>query len=181
MLIEQNKAIALLTAGDVIACPTEAVYGLSCDATNSRAVKKVIALKERSSAKGFIVIVSDFDMLDELINPLDAERRALLEEKWPGPVTFLMPIQKHLSPLLNGEFETQAIRMSSHPVLADLVKAFGKPIVSTSANVSGFTPARSVSECEKYFGDDLPVLSGDLGTLKKPTSIIDLLTMDKIR
>lgn len=181
MIIDLNKAVQLLASGEVIACPTESVYGLSCDASNPDAVSRLIQLKCRDCSKGFIIIVGDFDMLNDLVDDLSSGQIDVLKKNWPGPVTFLMPFANTLSHKLTGDFDTQAIRMSSHPVLSTLVKTFGKPIVSTSANISSETPAKSIAECEKTFGAEFPVLAGDLGGSDKPTAIVDLLSMDKIR
>ena len=143
--------------------------------------KKVLELKGRDVDKGFILAVSSYEMLEPFVKPVTQEQQDLLDAYWPGPVTYLMPVADEVPELLTGGRKTIAVRMSAHPVLAGLVEAYGKPIISTSANVSAAAPARTYNEIKHYFGDNIRVVEGELGKLSQPTSIIDLETLEKIR
>lgn len=167
-----------LQQGEVIAYPTEAVYGLGCDPDNSEALSKLLALKKRSPDKGLILVAENYTQLLPYVDDaaLTAEQRKTIFTTWPGPVTWLIPARKTLSPYLTGRFSTLAVRVSAQPQVQALCLAFGKPLVSTSANRSGETPCRDAECVRMRFGSQLPVLSGDTGGRARPSEIRDALT-----
>lgn len=177
-----NQAIKALQQGGVIAYPTEAVYGLGCDPANSQALKRLLSLKQRSRDKGLILIAADFDQLSPFLAEIDSSLKAKVLSTWPGPVTWLWPAKPTVSSLLRGIHDTLAVRVTAHPLAAALCRAFGGPIVSTSANLSGKPPARSSEEVYGQFGEQLEyVLAGEVGGLSRPSQIRDALTGAVIR
>ncbi|WP_125712576.1 L-threonylcarbamoyladenylate synthase [Companilactobacillus kedongensis] len=134
-----QEAVNFLANGQLVAFPTETVYGLGADATRPDIVKNVYAAKGRPSDNPLIVHVSSPEMVwqyaDNSYKPL-AEK--LMKSFWPGPLTIIMPIQKNaLSKEVTGGLSTAAFRMPNNKVTLDLIKKFGKPIVGPSANTSG--------------------------------------------
>ncbi|MFD1418796.1 L-threonylcarbamoyladenylate synthase [Companilactobacillus keshanensis] len=134
-----QEAVNFIADGQLVAFPTETVYGLGADATRPDAVKNVYAAKGRPSDNPLIVHVSSPEMVwqyaDNNYKPL-AER--LMKSFWPGPLTIIMPIQKNaLSKEVTGGLSTAAFRMPNNKVTLDLIEKFGKPIVGPSANTSG--------------------------------------------
>ena len=164
----------LLADGKIIAYPTESVYGLGCDPFNQLAVKKIIALKQRPSSKGFIILIADWSQLTPLIGDVPEHRLDAVRATWPGPVTWIFPPAKIIPDWLSGQHNSIAIRMSAHPVARELC-AMG-PIISTSANISGDAPAIDVAEvCAQFpYGVD-GLVAGELGGNNQLSAIYDVL------
>lgn len=165
-----------LDQGGVIACPTEAVWGLGCDPWNARAVNRLLALKQRPMAKGLILVAADISQFGELLDDLPDAWQATLNASWPGPNTWLVPHRNRLPAWITGQHASVALRVTDHPLLAELCGLTG-PLVSTSANPSGRPAARSRLRVQQYFGDRLDaVLNGPLGGRSNPSTIRDLAT-----
>lgn len=178
-----NQAVAVLRSGGVIAYPTEAVWGFGCDPDNEDAVQRILDIKQRPREKGLLLVAADLQQIHSLIDDLAAEKRALLEESWPGHVTWLIPDPYDRYPKwIKGEHASIAIRVSAHPLVHDLCVEFGKPIVSTSANRASEPEIKSRSKVEQQFMDSIDyILEGDLGDADSPSSIRDLETGKIIR
>jgi len=181
-LLDTDMAAEQLRAGHVIAYPTEAVFGLGCDPSNETAVRKLLALKGRHEAAGLVLIASDFSQLLPWVADVPAALKDKAMQSWPGPVTWLFPRADDVPNYVAGEHDTIAVRITAHQPSRDLCDAFGSALISTSANHSSATPARSVAEVNQYFGQSLGgVLAGRLGDGSKPSEIRDLLTDTIIR
>lgn len=175
-------AVQALRAGGVVACPTEAVWGLSCDPGSEQAVGRLLALKGRPVAKGLILVAASASQFGFLLNDLTPQQRERLAGSWPGPNTWLVPHHGRVSPLVSGRHDSIAVRVSAHPVVQALCRAFGGPLVSTSANRGGARPARHAFQVWRYFRGDLDyLLSGRLGSSGRPSSIRDLASGEIIR
>ena len=172
-----NEAVHILQHGGVIAYPTESVYGLGCDPANQQAIQKLLKLKRRERAKGLILIAADFKQLSSYLAEIEEDLKEQVLATWPGPVTWLWPAKSSVSTWLRGEHATIAIRVTNHPIAAELCQAFDGAIVSTSANVSGTPPARTAEEVRAQFNDQLDfVVEGEVGGLAKPSQIRDVLS-----
>lgn len=177
-----DNAIQALCAGEVIAYPTEAVFGLGCDPDNHSALLQLLALKQRAASKGVILIASEFSQLQPYLARVDDKLLQRALATWPGPYTWLIPCATHVDPLLIGEHNTIAVRVTAHPIASALCRAFGKPIVSTSANLSGHPPARSVSDVQAQFGNRIAtIVDGEVDLNAKPSEIRDLISNSVIR
>lgn len=175
-------AARVLRGGGIVAYPTEAVWGLGCDPDNRAALANLLALKRRDPEKGLILVASDIGQFFRLLRGLSPGELATLSSSWPGPQTWLVPHRGRVQPLVHGRFDTVAIRVSAHPVVAALCRAFGGPLVSTSANPQGRKPALEPLQVRRYFtaGIDL-LLPGNLGGADRPTAIRHLLSGRVIR
>jgi len=177
-----RSAVNALRNGGVIACPTEAVWGLSCDPGNAEAVANLLALKHRPVDKGLILVAASELQIDFLLHDLSAPQRRELTDTWPGPATWLLPHRNRVPAWVHGAHATVAVRVSAHPAIAALCAAWGGPLVSTSANPAGASPAREAFQVQRYFGDALDyVLPGRVGQAGKPTSIRDLASGEIVR
>lgn len=174
-LLSIGGAVRCLQDGEVIAYPTEAVYGLGCDPLNETAVRRVLKLKSRPAASGLILIADRFERFAPFVGALD---RAALEPalaSWPGPVTWLLPRGEDVPDWLAGDHPTVALRVSAHPVCRALCAAFEGAIVSTSANPGAAEPARSAQQVVDYFDQRLcGIVEGELGRQVRPSEIRDL-------
>ncbi|AKP68366.1 L-threonylcarbamoyladenylate synthase [Companilactobacillus ginsenosidimutans] len=134
-----STAANFLADGQLVAFPTETVYGLGADATRPDIVKNVYAAKGRPSDNPLIVHVDGPDMVWQYAdNKYQDIAGKLMKQFWPGPLTIIMPIQPgKLSPEVTGGLKTAAFRMPNNRATLDLIKTFGKPIVGPSANTSG--------------------------------------------
>lgn len=176
------EAAAVLREGGIAAWPTEGVYGLGCDPANEMALARLVALKGRDAAKGFILIADDLARLDPWLAPLAPQLRDRLLATWPGPVTWVCPARPGLSPLITGGRKTVAARVTAHPLSAELCRLADTALVSTSANHSGQPPAMTAGEVTVLFGDEIDVvLEGETGGLGGPTEIRDALSGEILR
>lgn len=180
--IHLKHAVSALKAGGVIAYATESVWGLGCDPWCADAVERIWHIKRRDPGKGLIVVAADWAQVQPWLRGLAAQDKALLQASWPGPVTWLVPLPESCPPWLHGVHGSLALRVSAHPGVQQLCRAFGGPLVSTSANFAGHKPARSLFEVRQRFGDALDyILPGHLGGLDRPTEIRDLLSRRVVR
>ena len=178
-----NTVLEALRGQHVIAYPTEAVFGLGCDPDSEQAVEALLALKKRPKDKGLILIADNYQQLLPYIDDssLTAQQLAHVVSFWPGPVTWVMPAKSSTPDWLTGRFTSLAVRVTDHPLVKELCQKFGKPLVSTSANLNGQSPCRLSEEVRLQFGKDFPVLDGDVGGRDNPSEIRDALTGNLIR
>lgn len=175
--------VDILGRQQVIAYPTEAVYGLGCDPDSEEAVRALLALKQRSWTKGLILIAAEYSQLSPYIDDskLDEQQRERIFARWPGPVSWVMPARPGTPDWLTGQFSTLAVRVSAYEPVRQLCLAFGKPLVSTSANLSGLQPARTAAEVRQQFGEDFPLMDAKVEGRLNPSEIRDALTGALIR
>nr|WP_233149003.1 L-threonylcarbamoyladenylate synthase type 1 TsaC [Shimwellia pseudoproteus] len=178
-----SEIVSVLNNKDVIAYPTEAVFGVGCDPDSELAVMRLLALKQRPVEKGLILIAASFEQLKPYIDDsmLTEAQRAAIFDCWPGPVTFVFPARPDTPRWLTGQFDSLAVRVTNHPLVIALCQAFGKPLVSTSANLTGQPPCRTTAEVYAQFGGDFPVLDGATGGRQNPSEIRDALTGEQFR
>ena len=177
-----RRAADVLHRGGLVAYPTEAVWGLGCDPENANAVQHLLALKRRDPAKGLILIAADIAMFTPYLRDLKPALIEQLQVSWPGAVTWLIPDNHCASPWISGGRDTLALRVTAHPVAAALSRAFGGPLVSTSANPQGLAPAKTLMKVKAYFGNTLDAYTpGSIGHAARPSEIRNLLTGDVIR
>src|SRR5699024_5250823 len=112
---------------------------------------------------------------------LNTAQKQQILASWPGAITWIMPKRPQVSYLLSGQYDSLAVRVSAHPVVQHLCHQFGKPLVSTSANLSGELPCKTVAEVQCQFGAHFPVVAGEVGNSLKPTPIRHSLTNQLIR
>lgn len=170
-----EEAVAALKAGQVVAYPTETLYGLAVDVTSDRAVKHLYDLKRRDYGLPVAILVADIPMLQEYVVHIPEPARSLMKQFWPGPLTILFEAGPKISKTLTTNTGKIGIRISSHPVATALVRAFGKPLTTTSANLSGYPPSLQVKHVQKYFGDKLDcVIDGGEGQPSRGSTVVDV-------
>ncbi|MGQ4879178.1 L-threonylcarbamoyladenylate synthase [Billgrantia sp. LNSP4103-1] len=170
-----DAAAAALRAGGVIAYPTEGVWGLGCDPDSDAALAHLLRLKQRDPAKGLILVAASIEQFAPWLEGLAPELHAPLVASWPGPNTWLVPDNGRSHALVRGAHDCVALRVSDHPGVVALCRAFGGPIVSTSANRASEPSAMSAIEVKAIFGDALDaIVEGELGGLDRPSTIRDL-------
>ncbi|WP_197723378.1 L-threonylcarbamoyladenylate synthase [Thiomicrorhabdus aquaedulcis] len=171
-----SQTVSQINAGDVVAYPTESVFGLGCDPFNEAAVQKLFHVKQREHTKGLILIAATVEQIAPYVLLHNQAWQQAVLATWPGPVTWILPTKTHLPNWITGGRDTVAVRVSSHPTVQALCLACGHALISTSANPSGQPPAKSCAQVEAYFQNQINCLDGALGNLSKPTQIIDAQT-----
>jgi L-threonylcarbamoyladenylate synthase len=172
-----QTALTALRQGQVIAYPTEAVYGFGCDPFNADAVANLLALKQRSVDKGLILVASDWSQIEALAQPIPPPALAQVLATWPGPYTWVFPASSQAPPWICGRYHTIALRVSAHPIVQALCQAFAGPLVSTSANREGEPPLRDSRTLQMMFGKQITcIVPGKVGGQLNPTTIRDAVS-----
>ncbi len=175
-----REVIFTIKHGGLVISPSDTVYGLLVDATNEKAVEKLIEFKSRPPGKAISVFVSDYSMMKEYVE-IEPEQQSMLNKLLPGPFTVILQSKHKLSKLLESEKGTLGIRIPDYEFITNLVKKFGKPITATSANMSGRSPHYQIDSLfsklpkSKIVLIDLVIDAGKLPH-NKPSTVIDLTT-----
>ena len=168
-------AVAALKRGDVIAFPTETLYGLGADALNPAAVEDVFQLKGRDTTNPIPVLIADRAMLLNLVSEVPLLAEKLIARFWPGPLTIVLPARREIPrPLMNASGGI-GMRVSSQGIAGELISALGRPITATSANPTGEPPARTVQAAKRYFAGQIDVfIDGGELTSKAGSTVVDI-------
>ncbi len=170
-----SEALEAVRSGEVIVFPTETFYGLGADALNEAAVMRVASLKGRDPENPIPLIITDMNMLKEIVTELPLMAERLINHFWPGPLTLVLPARQGLPTLLMNRDGGVGVRVSSHPVASALVKGLGCPLTATSANLSGKGPAKTIAEARSYFSKQVEIFI-DGGRLegKKGSTVVEI-------
>lgn len=164
---------AFLRRGGIIAYATESCFGLGCDPSNPKAVRRLLWLKRRPVSKGLILVGSAFRQFQRFLDPLPVEFYDQFRKWWPGPTTLLLPASRRCPPWVRGHHAKQAVRITAHLETARLCHALDMALVSTSANRSRQHPLKTYRACRQAFGNKVMVLPGQIGKRKRPSTIVD--------
>jgi L-threonylcarbamoyladenylate synthase len=177
-----DEAVEVVRNGGILAYPTEAIFGLGCDPRNLSAVQRLLGAKQRPADKGLILLAANINQLSDFVPPLSEEIKERILPGWPGPVTWLLPVYPHISPLVRGNFDKIAVRVSDHPVCQQLCQRLGHPIISTSANITGKPPAKTVLQISEQLGQQVDmILDKPLGGRSRPSEIRDAISNKTLR
>lgn len=171
-----TAAVGVLHAGGVVMHPTETCYGFAVDVKNVGALAKLYKLKGRDANKPVSIMVADLEMARKY-GEFSPKALELAEKYWPGPLTILVPRSLNLTENFNKGQEFVGIRCPDHGFSRELVKAFGGPITTTSANVSGEPPLYE-ADVESFgeLADEIGlVIDGDEIPLNKPSTIVKVV------
>jgi L-threonylcarbamoyladenylate synthase len=169
-----DRVTALLKRGGVIGYPTETVYGLGGDATNKDTLQRIFAIKDRPVDSPFSVLVFEKEDVYRLADKVTKKAEKIIDAFWPGSLTLVFQAKSGLPAFLVGNKNRIAVRISPDPICHAIMTVFLKPLVSTSANISGKPPARSASEVMHYFDNQVDLVV-DGGIRKgKPSTVLDV-------
>lgn len=171
-----NKALEVLKSGGIILYPTDTIWGLGCDATNEAAVERIFKLKGRDAGKSLIVLLDTENKLESYVSEVPEIAYDLIEYA-ENPLTIIYSGAKNLAKNVIHEDGSLGIRVAKHPFCEQLIQRFRKPIVSTSANISGQSSPKNFSEISEEIinGVDYVVeFEQDDTTEKKPSTIMKL-------
>jgi len=158
---DRAAAVELLCKGEIVALPTETVYGLAADALNPIAVAKIFEAKERPRFDPLIVHLPSPDWLEKIVNVPEQNRQLiskLADKFWPGPFTIVLPKREIVPEIATAGLDTVAVRISAHPVFAEIVRMFGKPLAAPSANRFGRVSATTAQHVLDELGGRIPLV-----------------------
>lgn len=140
-----RKEIEILKNGGIILYPTDTIWGIGCDATQKQAIQKIIDLKGRSPEKNFILLCKDVEMISQYVETIPQKALELIKES-TSPLTIIYPKAKNLPIEMLSNDGTIGIRIPNHPYCQEILKELNRPLVSTSANISGEKSPKDFSE-----------------------------------
>jgi L-threonylcarbamoyladenylate synthase len=158
---DRNAAVELLRQGDIVALPTETVYGLAANALNPIAVTKIFEAKHRPRFNPLIVHLPDRDWLQKVADvPLEDRQliSKLIEKFWPGPFTIVLPSKTIVPDIVTAGLDTVAVRISAHSVFAEIIRAFGAPLAAPSANRFGRISPTTARHVLDELSDLIPLI-----------------------
>jgi L-threonylcarbamoyladenylate synthase len=168
-----HSACRALQAGLVIAHATETVYGLAVDPSQAQAVERLVRMKGRAQSKGLVLLLPDRQAVHQLAQQVSALACDLMDMFWPGPLTILFPARREVPESVRGGGDWVAVRLSSSPLVEQLMQVWNKPLVSSSANRSGEPPHVTPLAIEQLWGSEVAcILPGTVASNALPSTII---------
>lgn len=173
--LQINKAAMLIKKGEIVAFPTETVYGLGANAFNEKAVRKIFAAKERPADNPLIVHISNFSQINELVEAVPKEVLILSKKFWPGPLTMVLKKSKKVPLIVTANLDNVAVRMPSNKIALSLIKKSSTPIAAPSANSSGKpSPTEAIHVKEDLKGKIKMIIDGGKCDIGLESTVIDL-------
>lgn len=151
-------AADLIRNGEVVAFPTETVYGLAADATNASAVARIFAIKARPSFDPLIVHIDSAEMLASVAAFVPPPAAALAQRFWPGPLTIVLRKTERIPDIVTAGLPSLAVRLPDHDVARSLIAAVGRPLAAPSANPFGYVSPTTAAHVEAQLGAQLPFI-----------------------
>jgi L-threonylcarbamoyladenylate synthase len=171
---EIEKGVKILQKGGVIAFPTDTVYGLGADAFNSTAVERIYEIKNRPKQQQFPLLIANVERLTTLASPIPEIAWFLAKRFWPGGLTLVL-LKTDSAPAYLASEATIAVRIPNHPVCQTLIQHLGKPIIGTSANISGQPAALTAEEVKQQLGGTIDfIINGGKCPGGKESTIVDV-------
>lgn len=169
------RAVELLRRGEVVAVPTETVYGLAGDGFNPHALAKIFAVKQRPLFDPLILHVLSLDAAERLLaTSIPPQARALAERFWPGPLTLILPKRAEVPDLATSGLPSVAVRVPAHPLARALLEAFDGPLAAPSANRFGRISPTSAEAVRQELGEAVPlILDGGPCRVGLESTIVD--------
>jgi L-threonylcarbamoyladenylate synthase len=153
-----SKAIELLNKEDVVAIPTETVYGLAGNIYSEKAIRKIFEVKQRPLFNPLIVHIPSIDHLEKIVREFPVKAQKLAEAFWPGSLTLILPKRLNIPEIVTGGKDTVGVRIPNHPVTLSLLKQLSFPLAAPSANPFNRISPTSSDHVKAYFENTLPMV-----------------------
>ncbi len=165
-----------LNNGGIGIFPTDTVYGIGCNAFNETAIKKIYKLKSRDYTKPISVLISNFDMLNSLVDKITIEEKKLINAFWPGALTIIFQKKDTVPNILTSNLNTLGIRMPNNSISLDLINKVNVPIATTSANISGKSAGVKLLDFYDYFNNKVNfIIDGGNSTIGKASTVVQVI------
>ncbi len=152
------RAALLLSDGELVAIPTETVYGLAANAFDTDAVLRIFQVKQRPAFDPLIVHVHHRAQVEQLVSQVPPEAEALMERFWPGPLTLVMPKSARVPDIVTSGSDTVGVRMPAHPMALDLLRSLDFPLAAPSANPFGYVSPTTAQHVADQLGEKIPYI-----------------------
>ncbi|MBY0534095.1 MAG: threonylcarbamoyl-AMP synthase [Rickettsiaceae bacterium] len=170
-----DEAVDLLKNGELVALPTETVYGLAADARNEIAIQKIFDAKGRPQDHPLILHIDSYKKLDDWTQNVSTYAQKLAEHFWPGPLTIVLNKNNNVGDIITGGLKTIAIRVPGHPIILEVIKKLGNGIVAPSANAhKRISPTKSMHVLKTLDGKISAILEGGMSSIGIESTIIDM-------
>ena len=170
-----RSGVEVLKGGGLVAFPTDTVYGLGACFDNLAAVERVYRVKKRPCNMGLPLLVADESQISEVAKCIPYNAKLLIDRFLPGGLTLVMPKAESVPDIVTGGSETVAVRIPAHPVPIALIKGTGKPIIGTSANISGKQSPVTAEEVRLQFCDEIDfIIDGGRCEGGRESTIVDI-------
>lgn len=168
-----EKYVQLIKSGEVVAFPTETVYGLGADARNPDAVRKVFETKGRPADNPLIIHIADIKSVNDFARDIPEAAEQLMKTLWPGPLTLIFKKKPEVLDIITGGLPTVALRWPSHPISQNLIAQTG-PLVAPSANTSGKPSPTKPEHVTEDFGEEFPVIEAGETQIGLESTVLDV-------
>jgi len=170
------RAVELLRAGQVVALPTETVYGLAANAWDAAAVRRIFEVKGRPPDNPIIVHVAGLELARRCVSDWPPLAAKLAAAFWPGPLTLVLPRANEIPPIVTAGGPTVGVRWPSHPFIQAVIRACGFPLAAPSANPSNQLSPTNAAHVRKYLGERIPlIIDGGQAQVGIESSVLDLV------
>jgi L-threonylcarbamoyladenylate synthase len=172
-----EEALALLRAGEVVAIPTDTVYGVACDSLNPAAIAAIYEAKGRPPQKALPLLMADATQIEIVVRELPPIAQTLIQQFMPGALTIVLPAKPHLPSILTAGSDTVAVRIPANGVVRYLARELGYPLAVSSANQSGDADSRTAQEVFERIGANIAlILDGGTTPDKGSSTVLNLTT-----
>ena len=172
MRVDLQQAVRLLKAGNVVAIPTETVYGLAADATDDKALRQIYEIKQRPMNNPLIVHIADASQVSDWATEFSPLAQKLANTFWPGPFTLVLAAKNSVSTIVRGGQPTIALRVPAHPLALQLLKESGMALAAPSANKYTQLSPTTATHVTAGLGDNMSVLDGGACTVGIESTIV---------
>ncbi len=153
-----ENALSFLSRGEIIAFPTDTVYGVGGDIFSEAAINRIYRLKNRPTNKPINALISSEEQLKLIVESIPAEARSIIKKFWPGPLTIILKKKTEVSNKVTSGLDTIGVRMPNNRVALEIIEKFEKPLATTSANLSGQPNTLTANDVYDNFQESLPII-----------------------
>lgn len=177
MFVSQSRAIEILNQNKIVALPTETVYGLAARYDSEEALLQIFKTKKRPSFDPLIVHISRKEQLEVLTRKVQPVESFLMDQLWPGPLTFVLPKHPSVNPIITSGLDFIAVRMPQHPLFTVVIDHTA-PLAAPSANLFGHTSPTTAQHVDMEFSGEVPICDGGATTVGIESSVIQISEAD---
>lgn len=174
-----DKIVDVINNGGLVITPTDTIYGIMGDALNEDIIRKVFKIKKRPFSKPLLLLMDSFEMVEEYTEEISEKERILMDRYWPGLVTFILKKNDKVSELITSGNDTVGIRIPNNKDLLEIIRRLNRPVISTSANITGTEVITSTQLLEKDLIDNIDYIE-DGGEVDSQSSTIIKIEDNKL-